>query len=274
MADTAISAATLNDWLQQHKPLIVLDARARLADARAGEALWHTSHIPGALHADMDRHLATPPTDAGGRHPLPSKSDFAAQLRAWGITPQHTVVIYDDSGGRIAGARAWWMLTWAGHPDVRVLDGGWQAWRAAELPIATAAVEPQPSTWQPDFDDSLIATADDVARGDALLLDARAGERYRGETEPLDPVAGHIPGARNIPGDTLLAERQMFQPAATLQQQLPEAANVIAYCGSGISACELILGYALLGRPLPRLYPGSWSAWSRDPDRPVATGTE
>lgn len=274
MNPVTVSAETLNDWLHQERAMVVLDARARLSDADAGEALWQGGHIPGALHADMDRHLATAPTTAGGRHPLPDKADFAAQLRAWGITPKHTVVIYDDSGGRIAGARAWWMLTWAGHPAVHVLDGGWHAWRAAELPIVTHTTQPTPSTWQPQFDDRMIATADDVARGDAVLLDARASERYRGETEPLDPVAGHIPGARNVPGVSLLDTNQAFQPTAALQQALPDADDVIAYCGSGISACELILGYAVLGRPLPRLYPGSWSAWSRDPERPVATGNE
>src|SRR5699024_4476621 len=147
-------------------------------------------------------------------------------------------------------------------------------WQAVGLPVETDAPTATPSDWQPRYDDNMIATADDVARGDAVVLDARAGERFRGEVEPLDPVAGHIPGARNIPGSSLLSAEHGFQAPEQLQQTLPAADNVIAYCGSGISACQLILGYALLGRPLPRLYPGSWSAWSNDPDRPVATGPD
>jgi len=268
----ALSARTLHQWQQQQRPLVVLDARARLMDAAAGEALWREGHVPGAFHADMGRDLSAPPSDQGGRHPLPDKADFAARLRAWGISPEQAVVVYDDTGGQIAAARAWWMLNWAGHPAAHVLDGGWQAWLAAGLPTESRAPATTASHWQPAFNDALIASADDVAQGRALLLDARAGERYRGESEPLDPVAGHIPGARNLPGPSLLSGDLCFQPSAALQSMLPDADEVIAYCGSGVSACQLILGYALAGRPLPRLYPGSWSAWSRDPSRPVATG--
>lgn len=274
MASTVIDVGTLANWIAQQRSLVILDARARLDDADAGSALWRESHIPGAHHADMDRDLSAPPSTAGGRHPLPGPTAFAARLRAWGVTPGHVVVIYDDTGGQIAAARAWWMLTWAGHPSVHVLDGGWQAWQAAGQPIETTAPSAAPSDWQPHFDDTMIASADDVAQGNAVLLDARAGARFRGEIEPLDPVAGHIPGARNIPGASLLDSHRAFLPAEELQRVLPGDGDVIAYCGSGISACQLILAYALLGRPLPRLYPGSWSAWSRDPDRPVATGEE
>ncbi len=271
----AVSARTLHQWLEQQRPLVVLDARARLMDADAGEALWRESHVPGAFHADMNRDLSASPSDQGGRHPLPEKTAFAARLRAWGITPEKAVVVYDDTGGQIAAARAWWMLKWAGHPSVHILDGGWQAWQAAGLPVDSGGFgQPPVSRWQPTFDDTLLASADEVAQGNAVVLDARAGERYRGEVEPLDPVAGHIPGARNVPGPSLLADDLSFLPGDRLRQRLPEADEVIAYCGSGVSACQLILGYALAGRPLPRLYPGSWSAWSRDPDRPVATGEE
>lgn len=274
MLPAAITSATLGNWLAGDSPLVILDARARLSDPEAGAVLWRQGHIPGALHADMNRDLSAAPTTTGGRHPLPEKSVFAERLRAWGITPRHTVVVYDDTGNRIAAARAWWMLTWAGHPAVHVLDGGWQAWQAGQQPVDSDTPPVVPSDWQPDFDDSMIATAGDVARGDAAVLDARAGERYRGDTEPIDPAAGHIPGARNVPGASLLTADNAFLPAATLRQALPDSGNAIAYCGSGISACQVILAYATLGKPLPRLYPGSWSAWSRDPERPVATGPE
>lgn len=274
MSDVMIDAATLTQWLADVPAPIVLDARARLADAGAGRALWQAGHVPGALHADMDRDLAAPPSVVGGRHPLPDHADFAERLRGWGITPERRVVVYDDTGGRLAAARAWWMLIWAGHPAVHVLDGGWPAWRAGGYPIETAApAAPPPSDWSPVFDDGLIATADDVARGDAVLLDARDAARFTGEHEPIDAAAGHIPGARNVPAASLIDAQSAFQPASTLVRLLPDSGDVIAYCGSGVSACQLILAHAALGRPLPRLYPGSWSAWSCDPKRPVATGS-
>lgn len=274
MTTALISVPTLATWMTQDPPLVILDARARLNDADAGYKLWRHSHIPGAHHADMDRDLATTPSNEEGRHPLPDKEAFTARLQAWGITPKHQVVIYDDTGGQIAAARTWWMLNWAGHPSAHVLNGGWQAWQNADQPIETKEPPITPSNWQPEFDDSLIASVEDVAQGNADLLDARAAERYRGDNEPIDPVAGHIPGARNVPGASLLDAGKMFLPPGQLQQQLPDSDNAIAYCGSGISACQLILAYASLERPLPRLYPGSWSAWSRDPERPVATGDD
>ncbi|WP_423822932.1 sulfurtransferase [Salinisphaera sp. SPP-AMP-43] len=270
--DVLIDAPTLADWLAERPNTVVLDARARLQDAEAGCRLWQDGHIPGAQHADMDRELSAPPSNQGGRHPLPEPARFAAQLRTWGISPRQSVVVYDDAGGALAAARAWWMLRWAGHPSVHVLDGGWPAWRDGGYPIETSACEPTASDWQPMFDDDLIASTDEVARGDAVLLDARAGERFRGEHEPIDPAAGHIPGALNIPASSLLNAESCFLGHAELAEALPDAAPRISYCGSGVSACQLILAYAILGRPLPRLYPGSWSAWSSDPSRPVATG--
>lgn len=275
MPSPLICVATLADWLADSTPLVVLDARARLGDADAGAALWQASHIPGAQHADMDRDLSAPPSAAGGRHPLPDKADIAERLRAWGITPAHRVVVYDDTGGRIAAARVWWLLLWAGHPAAYVLDGGWPAWQNAGQPLETGtpATHAPASQWQPMFDDHLLADEQAVARGDALLLDARAPARFSGEQEPLDRVGGHIPGARNLPGNQLLDDDQYFLPANQLDTTLPGDDNTIAYCGSGISACQIILGHAAAGRALPQLYPGSWSAWSQDPTRPVATGS-
>ncbi|KEZ78204.1 sulfurtransferase [Salinisphaera hydrothermalis] len=272
MKDVLIDAETLGDWLAKGRDVVVLDARARLQDADAGRSLWRESHVPGARHADMDRELSATPSAEGGRHPLPSHEQFGAQLRAWGITPQCDVVVYDDMGGALAAARAWWMLVWAGHPSVHVLDGGWQAWRNGDYPIESVSPDPSPSDWQPTFNDDLIATIEDVARGDAVLMDARPGERFRGENEPIDPAAGHIPGARSIPAASLVDSRARFLSPAELAKALPQDDNAISYCGSGISACQLILACAVLGRPLPRLFPGSWSAWSSDSSRPVATG--
>ncbi|MFC3103165.1 sulfurtransferase [Salinisphaera aquimarina] len=272
MQNVLIDPGTLAQWLTEGHDPVVLDARARLQDAEAGRALWREGHVPGARHADMDHELAAPPSPQGGRHPLPDHTTFAEQLRRWGITPDRPVVVYDDQGGAIAAARAWWMLVWAGHPAAYVLDGGWPAWRAGDHPVSTDTTEPEPSDWTPTFDDDLIATADDVARGDAVLLDARAGERFRGEYEPLDPAAGHIPGAHNVPASSLLDTHSRFVSPHELVQALPAGDATISYCGSGVSACQLILACAVLGRPLPRLYPGSWSDWSNDPARPVATG--
>lgn len=272
MEDVLIDADTLARWQAQDRDPMVLDARARLQDPEAGRALWQQGHVPGAMHADMDRDLSAPPSRREGRHPLPDHDTFAARLRQWGITPGRPVVVYDDMGGALAGARAWWMLVWAGHPSVHVLDGGWQAWHAGDYPIETDTPQPAPSDWVPSFDDKLLATADDVARGDAVVLDARADERFRGEQEPIDSAAGHIPGAHNVPAASLLDTQSRWLSRDELAAALPAGDRTISYCGSGVSACQLILACAVLGRPLPRLYVGSWSAWSSDPARPVATG--
>lgn len=274
MTSPLIDVATLAAWQAEARPLVILDARARLADEDAGHALWLERHIPGARHADMDRHLSALPSADGGRHPLPTEQTFAAQLRSWGITPDHQVVVYDDAGGRIAAARAWWMLRWAGHPATWVLDGGWQAWQDAghTTESGDSTRSDQASDWQPVFNPALIAETDDVERGHAVLLDARAPERFTGEYEPLDRVGGHIPGARNLAGSQLMDNDQRLRSAAQLNTLLPRAERTIAYCGSGISACQIILAYAIAGQPWPRLYPGSWSAWSHNPARAVETG--
>lgn len=272
MNNVLIEPATLAHWLAEERDPVVLDARARLDDTDAGRTLWQDGHVPGALHADLDRDLAAAPSRQAGRHPLPDPATFAATLRGWGVTPDRSVVVYDDMGGRLAAVRAWWMLLWAGHPAVHVLDGGWQAWCAGGHPVEDDTPSVSPSDWAPDFNDSMIATADDVARGDAVVLDARAAARFRGEHEPIDAAAGHIPGSRNVPAAALLDGQSAFLSPVELTRALPDQSAVISYCGSGVSACQLILAYAILGRPLPRLYPGSWSAWSGDPARPVARG--
>ena len=191
-----------------------------------------------------------------------------------GITPEVPVVLYDDMGGQLAAARAWWMLAcWAGHPEVRVFDGGIKAWLGAgeELSEGDRAAPPA-SRWVPEFRDDQWVDAVGLQASGALLVDARSRERFRGEVEPIDPVAGHIPAAVCRPSADNLTPFGRFKSAAELARELPEAEAVIAYCGSGVTACHNILAYAVAGRPLPRLYPGSWSEWIRDPSRPLATG--
>ncbi|HSP58565.1 MAG TPA: sulfurtransferase [Halomonas sp.] len=277
MTQALISASELADALTGEHPPRILDCRARLGDPDAGRQLWQDAHVPGSLHMDLDRDLAGPPGE-GGRHPLPRPEAFTAALQRLGITPATPVVVYDDMGGQLAAARAWWMLScWAGHPDVRVLDGGVQAWSAEGGETAShhaPLVLPEPSRWQPDYCQDGLVDAERMAAGRDLKLDARSHERYRGEAEPIDPVAGHIPGAICRPSATNLDARGHFKAPDVLAAELPEAESVITYCGSGITACHHVLAYAVAGRPLPRLYPGSWSEWIRDPSRPVATGED
>ncbi|WP_343064674.1 sulfurtransferase [Halomonas cerina] len=268
-----IDADELRRALNGDRPPRVLDCRARLGDSDAGERLWREGHVPGSLHLDLDRDLAGP-TGEGGRHPLPSHDAFTAVIQRLGISPDRAVVVYDDRGGQLAAARAWWMLAcWAGHPEVRVLDGGLRAWLDAggELPLGREPV-PSPSDWRPTYRDEAWATAEEVLSGQALMVDARSHERFRGEVEPVDPVAGHIPGAVCRPSAENLDEAGRFKAPAALDAELPGGDEVIAYCGSGVTACHDILAYGVAGRPLPRLYPGSWSEWIRDPGRPVIRG--
>lgn len=263
------------------KSPVVLDCRARLEDGEAGERMWREGHLPGAIHVDMERDLSAPVREdgVGGRHPLPSHQATVELFRRLGITPEQQVVVYDDMGGQMAAARLWWMLTWAGHPDVRVLDGGIQAWNQAMGELKRAPSQPvtsEPSDWQPSFDDSLLVTAEEVVDSQAVLLDARGEARFRGEQEPVDPVAGHIPGALCRPTPGNLEANGRFKDRMSLMRELrrtlPDDSAVIAYCGSGISACQNILAFAIAGLPLPRLYAGSWSDWISDAERPVATG--
>ncbi|RTR06008.1 sulfurtransferase [Halomonas nitroreducens] len=273
MSRVLIEASELARALQGATPPVVLDCRARLGDPDAGDRLWREGHVPGSLHLDLDRDLAAP-AGAGGRHPLPEPAAFTAILQRLGIVPGRVVVVYDDQGGQLAAARAWWMLAcWAGHPGVRVLDGGLRAWQdvGGELPLGREPA-PRPSDWTPAYRDAVRVEADEVFSGRALKMDARSRERFRGEAEPVDPVAGHIPGAVCRPSADNLDERGRFKAPDVLEAELPQGEAVIAYCGSGVTACHDILAYAVAGRPLPRLYAGSWSEWIRDPARPVATG--
>jgi thiosulfate/3-mercaptopyruvate sulfurtransferase len=270
MTEVLVTASELAESLQGRKPPRVLDCRARLGDSDAGRRLWEAGHVPGSLHLDLDRDLAAKPGE-GGRHPLPSPDAFTAALQRLGLSTSLPLVVLDDMGGQLAAARAWWLLAvWAGHPDVRVLDGGLRAWQemGGDLMLSQEA-PPEPSRWQPAYDDSACLSADQVFSGRELKVDARSEERFRGEAEPIDPVAGHIPGAVCRPSAANLTEAGRFKAPETLEAELPGGDAVVAYCGSGVTACHNILAYAIAGRPLPRLYPGSWSEWIRDPSRPV-----
>ncbi|MDN6179621.1 MAG: sulfurtransferase [Halomonas subglaciescola] len=272
MKNPLITAEALATALAGATPPQVFDCRARLDNAAAGEALWREGHVPTSQHIDLDRDLAAAPGQ-GGRHPLPSPVTFTEVVQRLGIDLAQPVVVYDDRGGQLAAARTWWMLAvWAGHPDVRVLDGGLEAWQQTGGKLTTRADAPAPSGWQPLFNDDAWLGADAVASGDMVPLDARAGARFRGESEPVDAVAGHIPGAVSRPSTDNLTATGHFKPASTLACELPDAQALVAYCGSGITACHNVLAYAVAGRALPQLYPGSWSEWISGGERRVATG--
>lgn len=262
----------------------IVDCRFDLADTQRGERDYAAAHIPGARYAHLDRDLSGPITPDSGRHPLPPAERLCAWLGEHAIEPAEQVVAYDDSGGTMA-VRLWWLLRWFGYQNVALLDGGWQAWTDAALPT-TGSVPPKPVATWPDcrpnpamvVDTATLATSLEQDNGMPVLMDARTAERFRGESEPIDPVAGHIPGAVNAPlADNLDSSGRFKAPEALRQRYLavlgsapPE--TLIAMCGSGVTACHNLLAMAIAGLPLGRLYAGSWSEWIRDPRRPIATG--
>jgi thiosulfate/3-mercaptopyruvate sulfurtransferase len=259
----------------EHGP-VLLDVRWRLGGP-PGLDSYREGHLPGAVFIDLDRDLAAPP-GPGGRHPLPGPAVFTRAMRAAGVSADRPVVVYDERDAT-AAARAWWLLRYHGHQDVRVLDGGYQAWLAAGLPVTRAdpAVTPGDFTARPGHMPVLDAAgAQEMART-GLLLDARAGERYRGEHEPVDPVAGHIPGAVSAPTTGNVKPDGTFRSPAELAGRFAAlgaagaAGTVGAYCGSGVTAAHEVLALAVAGVPAA-LYVGSWSDWITDPARPVATG--
>jgi thiosulfate/3-mercaptopyruvate sulfurtransferase len=255
---------------------VLLDVRWQLGGPPGSES-YRAGHLPGAVFTDLDRDLAGPP-GAGGRHPLPDPAAFQAAMRAAGVSQGRPVVVYDDGNSTIA-ARAWWMLRYHGHENVRVLDGGYQAWAGAGLAVTTAVPVPVPGdfTARPGGMPVLDAAGAEAMARTGLLLDARAGERYRGETEPADPVAGHIPGAVSAPTAGNVNADGTFKDAAELTARFGalgvsrDAEAVAAYCGSGVTAAHEVLALMLAGIPAA-LYVGSWSNWIADPARPVATG--
>ena len=253
-------------------PVTVLDVRYRLAGP-TGRGEYAAGHVPGAAYVDLDTALAGPPGDRG-RHPLPDVEVFEAAMRAAGVSETRPVVVYDDWQAR-AAARAWWLLRWAGHRDVRVLDGGWSAWVAAGLPRETGETEVAAGDLTVRPGQASVLSASEVLgfAAEHVLVDARDAERYRGEVEPVDPVAGHVPGAVNVPTGANLREDGTFRSPAELAEvyAATAGAEVAAYCGSGVTATHDVLAMAVAGIDAA-LYPGSWSEWVTDPSRPVALG--
>ena len=259
--------------------IAVFDCRFDLADPGAGRRAFEEGHIPGAAFLDLERDLSAPGPAEAGRHPLPDRAAFAARLRALGVRSSDRVVVYDDGGGALA-ARAWWMLRWVGHAAVALLDGGLAAWRSEARPLARGAAAARPPG---DLvaGDPLVTTVDTadifaaLGTGALVVLDARTSARFAGEPHPLDTASGHIPGALNrFWGDNLTAEGR-FKPAARLRADyaalLGDVApdRVVLQCGSGVTACHDLLALEVAGLPGARLYPGSWSAWTSDPARPI-----
>lgn len=250
---------------------LLLDVRWALGDPD-GPQHYLDGHIPGAVFVDLETELAAPPSPARGRHPLPEFTHLQKCARSWGLRAGQPVVVYDATGG-MAAARAWWLLRWAGVADVRILDGGLPAWQRAGGDLATGS-EPDPAAGDVVLTSGNmpVIDADGAAGWDGLLLDARAGERYRGEVEPVDPRAGHIPGAVSAPTAENLTAAGTFKTAEQLRARFAGRGSepVAVYCGSGVTAAHQIAALSAAGIEAT-LYPGSWSQWSSDPQRPVAT---
>jgi len=275
---TLISPESLFQYMDDPR-WVVVDCRFSLADTEAGRRAYRRAHIPGAVYAHLDEDLSGPPVTDRGRHPLPTPEALRALFGRLGIDEGKQVVAYDDAGSIVA-ARLWWMLRYMGHEAVAVLDGGWTAWQETGQPAAAGAEQNKATSFEGEPRRDWLVVADEVAtKSEAAgrLIDARAPERFRGEEEPLDPVAGHIPGATNYYYQHNLDEDGRFLPPKELKRQLqtvlegadPESA--IHTCGSGVSACQNLLAQAHAGLPPGRLYAGSWSDWISDPERPVAT---
>ncbi len=277
---TLVSAQDLAAALGR-EDLIVLDTRHSLAEPEAGEAAYHAAHIPGAFYAHLDRELSDHHKAHAGRHPWPDAQDFTAALGRWGVTAAHQVVVYDAADGALAAARLWFMLRTLGHERVAVLDGGMQRWQALDLPVQSQVPVARPAPPYPaTFDTSRLLDAHQVqAHLDAggVLLDARAAERFRGDIEPIDRVAGHVPGARSRPYALSMQEGR-WRPASELAREFAallqgrDPREVVAMCGSGVTACHLLLALEHAGLEGARLFTGSWSGWIDDPQRPVARG--
>ncbi len=291
MFNTLISIDQLLELQRSGKPLMVFDCSYDLSNPAIGQTQYARAHIPGAVHADLSQHLSSQHAErkaSGGRHPLPLREDFMATLRQWGFSNDMQAVVYDRNGCNYCG-RLWWMLQWLGHDAVAVLDGGLQAWKAAGHATASAASpEAPPSSAVPgsfamsDPLVELIGTQDVAASLPAAsltLIDARGAPRYRGEVEPLDPVAGHIPGAINRPFTDNFDSQGCFKPPAVLREEWQAllqgksaTARTVVYCGSGVSTLPNLLSLQLAGYERPALYAGSWSAWCATSGLPVERG--
>lgn len=278
MFGTLVSADELARHLDDPR-WIVCDCRHDLADYEAGRRAYAEAHIPGARFVHLDEDLSGPKTGVNGRHPLPHPATLALRLGAIGIDNSRQVVAYDASGGPYA-ARLWWMLRWLGHEHAAVLDGGWQAWTAAGHPVTKDAAPARPTLYTPRPRANLAVDAANVQAhlgdGHVAVIDARSSDRFRGENETLDPVAGHIPGAANRFFRSNLDAEGRFKDAGTLKSEFGallgtrDPRTVVHQCGSGVTACHNLLAMEHAGLAGSRLFPGSWSEWVADPSRPVA----
>jgi thiosulfate/3-mercaptopyruvate sulfurtransferase len=273
--DLLVDVTGLAAELASDEPPTLLDVRWRLVGP-PGRADYHAGHLPGAAFVDLDTELCGPP-GAGGRHPLPDPAALQRVLRAAGVRTGHPVVTYDGGDG-MAAARAWWTLRWAGHHQVRVLDGGYPAWVGAGQPVSTEPADPIPGdlTVRPGGMPALDPRQAAQVAAEGVLVDVRTAPRYRGETEPVDPVAGHIPGAVNLPAAEYVGPDGRLPAADLLRERFAEAGvrpgvPVGAYCGSGVTAAQAVLALHRAGYSDAALYVGSWSDWLTDPARPVAT---
>ena len=283
--ETLIGATQLQTLLASGATVRVFDCSNDLGQPTAGLAAYQSGHIPGAVHADLEKNLsahAPQPAVNGGRHPLPTREAFAQRLRDWGVNPGDQVVVYDRQGAHYCG-RLWWMLKWCGHAAVAMLDGGWNAWTAAGGAVSVDTPPPAPvgrfAATNPLVE--LVDTATVAKRlghPQQVVVDARATARFVGDVEPLDPVAGHIPGALNQPFTTNLGPDGRFLPPEALRtlwaQRLAgrDPATVVHHCGSGVTATPNVLAMAVAGYGLTALYAGSWSEWCRTPGLPCARG--
>lgn len=282
MYDTLICATQLAAVQQARIPLLALDCSFELTDHDAGKNAYAAGHVPGAYYLHLEQALSAEKTGKNGRHPLPSREAFAATMAAMGLNEGMQVVAYDNAGGMYA-ARLWWMLRWAGHQAVAVLDGGLAAWKAAGQPVSTQAPGPLASG-SFSLRSPLTATLGyeevkaNIETRSYLVLDARAPDRFRGENETMDPIGGHIPGAKNRLFKDNLGADGCFKPAAQLRSEFDAitggrpAPEIVNQCGSGVTACHNLLAMEVAGLKGAALYPGSWSEWSAQPGAPIATG--
>ncbi len=285
MYNTLISVTQLQSLMASQQPLMVFDCSFELMQPAAGDAQYQQSHIAGAVRADLDRHLSakgTADAASGGRHPLPARERFAAWLGSVGLRPDMQAVVYDRQGANYCG-RLWWMLKWAGHEAAALLDGGLPAWLAAGGAVEAGNGQARPAVAYPLGAPKAVLTSTQtvvgqLGRAGQTILDARGAPRFRGEVEPLDPVAGHIPGALNRPFSDNLGADGCFKPAAQLKAEFDallggrDPASVVHHCGSGVSALPNLIAMEVAGLGRAALYAGSWSEWCSDPSRPVAQG--
>ncbi len=276
--ETLIDAKALAALVEFGDAVLVLDARADLAEPARARAAYATGHLPGAMFADLETDLAGAYRPGHtGRHPLPDPDALAARLRSWGARRGQQIVVYDADSGAFA-ARAWWLIRWLGHRAVALLDGGLAAWRDAGGTLSDRAATPVSGDFERGAPLVDLVTAADLLRSTAAFqpIDARAAPRFRGEVEPIDPVAGHIPGAISLPFEDNLDADQHFLPPESLRRRFVAVAAAeakpVMYCGSGVTACHNVLAMCHAGLPAPALYAGSWSEWITEPTRPVATG--